>query len=215
MSDPTTQEQNPEAPTRERILRAATAEIAERGFAGMRIDTVAAAANCNKQLIYYYFRNKVGVREAVLERMAALTVPYWNRMDGLDMTAAANATMDRYDDSEETRLWRRLLAWEGIEPGERDHIVLEERRTEAWTHLTAVFEAAHARGELHPDVDPKVAALLLPLVSVSLSTLPQIVKMITGYEADDPELRGKVRQVLTHLTDLLKADGRADGRSDS
>lgn len=41
-----------------KILEAARAEFAERGFDGARVDTIAKRAEVNKALIYYYFKSK-------------------------------------------------------------------------------------------------------------------------------------------------------------
>jgi AcrR family transcriptional regulator len=50
--------------TRRRLLAAATDEFAALGIAGARIDRIAAAADCNKAMIYAYFGNKDGLFEA-------------------------------------------------------------------------------------------------------------------------------------------------------
>jgi AcrR family transcriptional regulator len=55
------------AATKARILTAATAEFAERGLAGARVDRLAASAGANKQLIYAYFGSKEGLFDATLE----------------------------------------------------------------------------------------------------------------------------------------------------
>ena len=44
--------------TRARIMAAATAEFAEHGLAGGRVDRIAAAAQTNKAQLYHYFGNK-------------------------------------------------------------------------------------------------------------------------------------------------------------
>lgn len=44
--------------SRERILAAARAEFAEKGFDGARVDEIARRADVNKALIYYYFKSK-------------------------------------------------------------------------------------------------------------------------------------------------------------
>src|SRR4026209_2240678 len=44
--------------TRARILAAATAEFARYGLGGARVDRIAARANANKRMLYYYFRDK-------------------------------------------------------------------------------------------------------------------------------------------------------------
>ena len=50
-----------------RILQAARAEFAEKGFDGARVDSIAKRAQANKQLIYYYFINKDILFTRVLE----------------------------------------------------------------------------------------------------------------------------------------------------
>jgi len=65
--------------TKARLLDAAYSEFAARGFAGARVDSIAAAAGANKQAIYLYFRSKEGLFDAVLdERLGILgdQVPY-------------------------------------------------------------------------------------------------------------------------------------------
>jgi AcrR family transcriptional regulator len=44
--------------TRERIKRAARALFAEKGFAAVTVDSIAAAAEANKAMLYYHFRSK-------------------------------------------------------------------------------------------------------------------------------------------------------------
>ncbi len=49
------------------ILEVATAEFAEKGLAGGRIDEIASLTRTSKRMIYYYFGNKEGLYLAVLE----------------------------------------------------------------------------------------------------------------------------------------------------
>jgi TetR/AcrR family transcriptional regulator len=53
--------------TRAAILAAAGRVFAKSGLAGARTDTIAAAAGVNKALLYYYFKSKEGLYEAVVE----------------------------------------------------------------------------------------------------------------------------------------------------
>ncbi len=52
---------------RENILKVATEEFAAHGFAGARVDEIAAKSSCSKRMIYYYFADKDGLYVAVLE----------------------------------------------------------------------------------------------------------------------------------------------------
>ena len=55
--------------SRAAILKAAVAEFAENGIAGARTDAIARAAHVNKALLYYYFKDKDALYEAVLDHV--------------------------------------------------------------------------------------------------------------------------------------------------
>jgi len=57
------------AESRAAILRAAVAEFSEHGIAGARTDAIARAAHVNKALLYYYFKDKDALYEAVLDHV--------------------------------------------------------------------------------------------------------------------------------------------------
>lgn len=50
----------------ERILTAAAAEFADRGYAGARVDRIARRARVNKAMLYYHFASKQGLYRALL-----------------------------------------------------------------------------------------------------------------------------------------------------
>jgi TetR/AcrR family transcriptional regulator len=58
----------PEA-SRAAILKAAVSEFAEFGISGARTDRIAQAARVNKALLYYYFKDKDALYEAVLDHV--------------------------------------------------------------------------------------------------------------------------------------------------
>ena len=55
--------------SRAAILRAAVSEFSEHGIAGARTDAIARAAHVNKALLYYYFKDKDALYEAVLDHV--------------------------------------------------------------------------------------------------------------------------------------------------
>lgn len=55
------------ARNRGRILAAATAEFAQRGLGGARVDRIAKLAGLNKRMLYYYFDSKDKLFLAVME----------------------------------------------------------------------------------------------------------------------------------------------------
>ncbi len=52
----------------EKILSAAIKEFAEFGLAGARVDRIAVRADVNKAMIYYYFRSKENLYQAIINR---------------------------------------------------------------------------------------------------------------------------------------------------
>src|SRR5690606_12855841 len=67
---PARRERDPVA-AKQALIAAAVAEFAGKGFAGARVDEIAAAAGVNKQLVYHYFDNKQGLYLVALESVYA------------------------------------------------------------------------------------------------------------------------------------------------
>src|SRR5689334_2759911 len=57
------------AQSRAAILNAAVREIAREGVAAARTDAIAKSAGVNKALLYYYFKDKEAIYQAVLDRV--------------------------------------------------------------------------------------------------------------------------------------------------
>src|SRR5580692_1881073 len=55
--------------SRSAILKAAVSEFSDHGLAGARTDAIARAAHVNKALLYYYFKDKDALYEAVLDHV--------------------------------------------------------------------------------------------------------------------------------------------------
>jgi TetR/AcrR family transcriptional regulator len=55
--------------SRAAILKAAVGEFAREGVAGARTDAIARSAGVNKALLYYYFRDKEALYQAVLDEV--------------------------------------------------------------------------------------------------------------------------------------------------
>ncbi|ROQ15746.1 TetR family transcriptional regulator [Rathayibacter sp. PhB93] len=100
-------------PARERILRAATAEFAEHGFAGARVDRVAAAAGLNKERLYAYYGGKRGLFVAtVVGALEALDATLL--AEAADLPDLAGRMFDHVWDRPE---FLRLLTWARLEGG--------------------------------------------------------------------------------------------------
>jgi AcrR family transcriptional regulator len=196
-----------EPPRRERILAAAAEEIAAKGFAAVRIDEIARKASCNKQLIYYYFGNKEGLRNAVLGEMVDQIAPMWQEVAEADLNEGLRKIFHRR--STNTSNWSRLLAWEGVEYGDPEaeaDIVLEERRTQAYQVQVDLLRRAQETGEIPEELDPEMLSILVSLLSMSRSLLPQVIKLTTGLDANSPEYAKRVWDFVSHLFAALAGE---------
>ena len=146
--DPTMLTNRGEA-TRERILDAALTEFAEHGFAGARVDRIAAAAGYNKNLIYVHFGNKEALFTTVIERNTARIV------EGLPFTPddlpgyAARA----FDYAMANPASMRLVAWFALEqelanPASRVEAVAEQKRLIGEAQERGTVTSAFAPGFL-------------------------------------------------------------------
>ncbi|HEX3985442.1 MAG TPA: TetR/AcrR family transcriptional regulator [Acidobacteriaceae bacterium] len=80
--------------SRTRILHAAIREFSEHGLAGARTNTIAAAAQVNKALLYYYFRDKESLYGAALEAVATQVAE--SALAVLDMKCSAGERLLRF-----------------------------------------------------------------------------------------------------------------------
>lgn len=73
--------------TRERILASARKEFSDKGLAGARVDTIAQNAGINKAMIYYHFKSKELLYEAILEEVFGRVSTFIARVLAEDLTA--------------------------------------------------------------------------------------------------------------------------------
>jgi len=63
------------SPRRDRILAAAVSEFSRHGFAGARVERIAASAGVNKQLLFHYFGSKDGLHRAAMKSLLESQTP--------------------------------------------------------------------------------------------------------------------------------------------
>ncbi len=92
----------------DRILAAAAAEFAERGYAGARVDRIARRARVNKAMLYYHFASKQGLYHTLLRQIfgaiaaqlqaiaAAPALDPAGKLDAAVATLAAHIEAHRY-----------------------------------------------------------------------------------------------------------------------
>ena len=144
--------------TREDILDVATAEFAANGYAGARVDEIAARTRTTKRMIYYYFTSKEGLYLSVLERVYAQIrrVERGVRIDELSPSDAlrklAEATYDHHTTHQE---FIQLVSIENIHRAEhlrQSPTILRENAT-AITVLEGVIQRGVGEGVFRDDID--------------------------------------------------------------
>lgn len=191
---------------RAQILRAATAEFAEKGLAGARVAEIAERSRANKQLIYYYFKSKVGLYEEVLGQMLGRSHSPADRREGERygeylIRGAADAA---------TRMgtWFRFWMWESLEKGDRD-IIRKKDRASALQEQVAAIRRAQEDGELDPVFDPAMLSLAIHAIVNTPHLLPQITTMTVGLNHKSPRFRRReaefLEQLLAHLAPAAQA----------
>lgn len=137
-----------ERPRRDRILSAAEAEFAAHGFAGARVDRIAAAAGVNKQLLFHYFESKAGLYRAVAEAVASR----------LDLEFEGRGTP-----GERLREMVRRLAATSPELGA---LFSSDTRTRALTAVVRILEDGQRSGHFRDDISPEPVAEVVVAASL-------------------------------------------------
>ncbi len=144
--------------TRAEIIDVATHEFADQGYAGARVDEIAAKTRTTKRMIYYYFGGKEGLYLAVLEQAyqhiraleQKLDVDHLEPVEALRKLAELT-----FDHHEEHQDFVRLVAIENIHYAQ--HLLKSEVReglaAPALDVLTRIMERGVAGGLFRDDVD--------------------------------------------------------------
>ncbi len=167
---------------------AATAEFAERGIAGARVNRIASAAQANKRAIYDYFGDKDGLFDAVVDALierGVNAVP----IDAGDLPGYAGRLFTYVVEHPELA---RLVTWARLErrlgPTARAH------STQSYSRRLAEIEAEQRSGQVSSRF---TAQQILTLVeSIAVGWRYTTAAVLTIDEDDQPEHLEKHRQVI-------------------
>lgn len=218
-----TRQRDPER-SRERILEAALAEFAAKGYAGARVGEIADRAGVNKQLISYYFGGKAGLYDALLARWQEAEEEITAGPVELSLAELTSAYVAR---GPQDRDFGRLLAWEGLtaaaaeaegrpegddtgndngteptprtQPGERETARAVEHRTTRMSAAVADIERRQRAGELAADIDPRAFLLAFMAAANAVATLPQMARTIFGADPDTEEFADAYADQLARM----------------
>ncbi len=172
-------------------------EFAAKGFAGARVQEIAARAGVNKQLINYYFDSKEGLylelQRSWLCREQTFADP--------DLPLADLAARYLHDALTEPRL-TRLMAWRGLTETDDNHT--PDDADDSLSDLSTLHDR-QATGELSPELDPAgVRLAIMGMVAIPV-VMPHLVRRIFGLDPTDPEFEARYAAHLRHMIGCLAA----------
>jgi AcrR family transcriptional regulator len=207
--------------TRARILEAAFAEFARKGFAGARVDAIARRARTNKRMLYHYFSDKEGLFGAVLrkkmrERLAPASrspeefiahLPKWFADKCADapcreqcspLCAGAWFALNHRDKD-----WVRVLAWEALQAMDGGLAEIKHRR-KTYSEALAQTRLGQARRKVNPDHPPEFLHLAMISLAMFPVALPQIAKLVIGRDPNDAKFLRDYSEFLKQFASGLR-----------
>lgn len=188
--------------TKRRLLEAAVQEFAERGPDGARVAAIATRAGINKERIYQYFGDKRGLFEAVLtDQLAQLAAA--SPLTADDAGELAEYAGHVFDYHRTHPQFLRLLHWEGLQSVDGE-LPAESARAAHYAEKVAALATAQREGALPGEVAPGYLLYAVAALAAWWFAAPQVVRMILGAEADNPEAQ---RAALVTLVRRLEIRG--------
>jgi AcrR family transcriptional regulator len=202
------------ARTQEDILRVATAEFAANGYAGARVDEIAARTRTTKRMIYYYFGSKEGLYLAVLERVYAQIrqVERGIQIEALTPDEAlrtiAEATYLHHTTHE---AFIQLVSIENIHRAEhlrQSATILRENAT-AITLLEEVIERGVSAGVFRDDIDALDVHMVISAYACFHVANRHTFAAIFDRDMLDPALQDSHRRLIGDMIVATMTDRRA------
>jgi AcrR family transcriptional regulator len=162
--------------TRDRILVAAKDEFTEYGFAGARLNRIAATARASKERLYSYFASKEQLFEAVVAQWIE-DAPYRVQLTAEDVSGYVEGLFDNFvADPRGARLqrWIELEAPSGLSD---DHLLRRLFRAK----LAEVHRGQQA-GVIDPSWHPVDLLTLLTEIVQSMAASASVISSIVGEE---------------------------------
>jgi AcrR family transcriptional regulator len=197
--------------TRKAILDVATHEFADHGYAGTRVDEIAAKTETTKRMIYYYFGGKQQLYVEVLKRAYARIRAAEAELDveNLDPISAIRRLAEfTFDHHESAPDFIRLVSIENIHRGE--HIA----NAGAFTDLNSpirdliarILERGQADGCFKRGVDALDVHMMISAYCVFRVANRYTFRASFGRDMADPERRDHYRAMLSDMVvDYLSA----------
>jgi AcrR family transcriptional regulator len=187
--------------TREEILDVALSEFARNGYAGARVDEIAARTRTTKRMLYYYFGSKEQLYIAVLERAYATARDAERQLDvdHLDPLSAIRTLAElTFDHHESHQDFISLVAIENVHRAE--FIVrspaLAELSTPAVAVIARILERGRETGAFPRHVEAIDVHMMISAFCFFRVSNRHTFGALFGVDMLDPARRGQYRRMI-------------------
>ena len=187
--------------TKQDILDVATQEFSTHGYAGGRVDAIAAKTQTTKRMIYYYFGSKEQLYSKVLQRAYSgirQTEEHMN-LDRLDPETALRRLVEfSFDYHDEHPEFVRLVMIENIHNAE--HIkgleAVKRTNTPAITVLRELLARGRKERVFKREIDPVDLHLMISALSFYRVSNRGTFGTLFDCDLNDPRLRERQRRMV-------------------
>jgi len=202
--------------TREVLLEAATRVFAERGFAGARVDEIAARAGVNKALIYAYYRDKKGIYRALF---ASRLRELGELAGGISVSASPRRSLEDlirqlFRMLIQDRPFARLLVWDLLAQGPEGRELIWESSRPLMDLIFELVRRGRDAGELSPSADPELFRSALVALGLGYTVQQSIMALAreqTGVARTDEQFVNHACRMLLEVPGPGDADLRSSG----
>ncbi|HWC83132.1 MAG TPA: TetR/AcrR family transcriptional regulator [Pseudonocardiaceae bacterium] len=188
------------------MLDVATREFATKGYAGARVDEIAARTRTTKRMLYYYFGSKEQLYVAVLERAYSVIRSLESTLDIEDLHPVAairelaGLTFDHHESHPD---FIRLVSIENIHHAEylTRSTVLAGMAGSALDVLTRILRRGAETGVFRSDVDPLDVHMMISAFCVFRTANRDTFQAIFQRDMLDPDRRAHYRAMLADLVE--------------
>lgn len=178
--------------TRTNIMQAAIREFCDKGFAGARVDTIAAEAGCNKGMIYQYYESKEHLYELVIAHEyrllsnveAEVIQQYRNPMELID------AIVDRYFDFLlKTPDFVKIIMWENLNEARsvKGNPAMEDVKAPIIECVRQAVRKGREDGDFREDVNSKMVVFAMITGAFSYFSNRYTLPCILNIDLDNPD----------------------------
>ncbi|MFW0792212.1 TetR/AcrR family transcriptional regulator [Gordonia sp. CPCC 205515] len=205
--------------TKANIVAVATKEFSDKGFAGARVDEIAAKTHTTKRMLYYYYGDKEGLYQAVLEASYGKIRRLEQRVSHIEddpVTAIRQLAEITFDHHDRNPDFIRIVANENILKGAhiKNSAAVQNLGSPAVDILGRILEVGRTRGLFRDDVDALDVHQLISSFCVFRVANRYTFKTLFGRDLTAADHRAQQRKMLGDMVvAYLTADPAAPADS--